>query len=127
MANSLEIRAPWLDKSIVEFAFAKVSSKFKAHNGRLKILPKELAKIKLPNNLNIERKQGFSIPIHSLATTMWYTSIKEDLLQLPSDIFNIEYALYLLDSLKRGRSNGHLVFCLIAFSKWYNKYNVKFN
>lgn len=127
MANSLELRAPWLDKSIVEFAFTKVSSKFKAHNGRLKILPKELAKIRLPNNLNIERKQGFSIPIHSWATTMWYTSIKEDLLQLPSDVFNIEYALYLLDSLKRGRSNEHLVFCLIAFSKWYNKYNVKFN
>jgi asparagine synthase (glutamine-hydrolysing) len=127
MANSLEIRAPWLDRSIIEFAFSRVQSSFKADYKSLKILPKKLASKKLPQNLDINRKQGFSIPIHNWAQNHWYDSIKNDLLQLPPETFNIQFVLQLLDSLKKGRSNSHLVFALVAFSKWYNKNNVKFS
>ena len=33
MANSLEVRAPMLDKDIIEYAFNQVPSKFKATTG----------------------------------------------------------------------------------------------
>ena len=44
MANSLEMRAPFLDKKIIEFSFGKVPSYLKASCNDRKILLKKLAK-----------------------------------------------------------------------------------
>jgi asparagine synthase (glutamine-hydrolysing) len=124
MASSLELRAPWLNKNIVEFAFSEVPSYLKANELNTKILPKKLAKMKLPSNLDINRKQGFSIPISDWIKDRWFKQFEEEINDLPENLFNRKKCLQLLYNEKKGFSNSHRLFALIIFNKWFKKYKV---
>jgi asparagine synthase (glutamine-hydrolysing) len=63
MAHSLEIRPPFLDHRIVEFA-ASLPQDLKIRGGTLKFLLRELMRDKLPPAVIRRRKEGFDIPIH---------------------------------------------------------------
>jgi asparagine synthase (glutamine-hydrolysing) len=63
MAHSLEVRPPFLDHRIVEFA-ATLPDRFKVNGSRLKFLLKELMRDKLPAQVVDRRKEGFDIPAH---------------------------------------------------------------
>jgi asparagine synthase (glutamine-hydrolysing) len=63
MAHSLEVRPPFLDHRIVEFA-ASLPGNFKVHGFRLKHILKELMRDKLPAPILTRRKEGFDIPTH---------------------------------------------------------------
>jgi len=70
MAHSLEVRPPFLDHRIVEFA-ARLPESFKIRKGRLKFLLKELMRNKLPDSVLDRPKEGFDIPAHQwLRTTL---------------------------------------------------------
>jgi asparagine synthase (glutamine-hydrolysing) len=64
MANSLEVRSPFLDYRLQEFA-ASLPPETKLHRGRITKWPlKELARRRgLPDELVSRRKQGFGVPI----------------------------------------------------------------
>jgi asparagine synthase (glutamine-hydrolysing) len=124
MASSLELRAPWLNKNIIEFAFSEVPSYLKANKLNTKILPKKLAKMKLPSNLDINRKQGFSIPISDWIKDRWFKQFEEEINDLPENLFNRKKCLQLLHNEKKGFSNSHRLFALIIFNKWFKKYKV---
>jgi asparagine synthase (glutamine-hydrolysing) len=63
MAHSVEVRPPFLDHRIVEFA-ATLPAKLKIRGSRQKVILRELMKDKLPRaNLN-RPKIGFDIPAH---------------------------------------------------------------
>jgi asparagine synthase (glutamine-hydrolysing) len=64
MANSLEVRAPLLDKDIVEFA-ATLPSNMKFKNGEKKHILKEAFKPLLPDGILYRKKMGFSVPLAS--------------------------------------------------------------
>jgi asparagine synthase (glutamine-hydrolysing) len=64
MANSLEVRAPLLDKDIVEFA-ATLPSNMKFKNGEKKHILKEAFKPLLPDGILHRKKMGFSVPLES--------------------------------------------------------------
>jgi asparagine synthase (glutamine-hydrolysing) len=72
MAVSLEIRAPFLDQRIIEFAFGQVPSSLKASRTERKILLKQLGKMVLPPDFDLERKQGFSIPTALWGSGNWH-------------------------------------------------------
>lgn len=63
MAHSLEVRPPFLDHRIVEFA-ATLPASFKIRGSRQKFLLKELMKGKLPPSVLSRKKVGFDIPAH---------------------------------------------------------------
>jgi asparagine synthase (glutamine-hydrolysing) len=63
MAHSLEVRPPFLDHRIVEFA-ARLPENFKLRGGQLKFLLRELVKDRLPASVLARPKQGFDIPTH---------------------------------------------------------------
>jgi len=63
MAVSLEMRAPFLDKALIEFAFGRLPSEWKVSGSQGRRLQKLLGKRLLPSELDIHRKQGFSIPM----------------------------------------------------------------
>ncbi|MBS1829129.1 MAG: asparagine synthase (glutamine-hydrolyzing) [Acidobacteria bacterium] len=63
MAHSLEVRPPFLDHRIVEFA-ATLPENLKIRGGRLKFVLRELMKDKLPRTIIERRKEGFDIPTH---------------------------------------------------------------
>ena len=61
MANSLELRAPFLDHKYLEIAHL-IPTKFKIHNGEGKHLLREIARTIVPAKLIDRPKMGFAIP-----------------------------------------------------------------
>ena len=65
MINSLEVRAPFLDYRIIDFAYSKIPSLLKVNGKNKKIFLQKYAADILPKNFLFGRKQGFSIPLDS--------------------------------------------------------------
>ncbi len=63
MAHSLEVRPPFLDHRIVEFA-ARLPEALKIRGGTLKYLLRELMTNRLPSSVLTRQKEGFDIPTH---------------------------------------------------------------
>jgi len=74
MAHSLEVRPPFLDHRIVEFA-ARLPENLKIRGGRLKFVLRELMKDRLPRTVVRRSKEGFDIPTHH-----WFRTILRPLL-----------------------------------------------
>ena len=69
MAHSLEVRPPFLDHRIVEFA-ATLPGDLKIRGGKLKFVLRELMKDRLPPSILARRKEGFDIPVHHWLRTV---------------------------------------------------------
>lgn len=111
MAVSLEMRAPLLDYRLVEFAFGRVPDHWKVLDGESRRLQKLLARRWLPADLDIERKQGFSIPLDTwlrAAPPAWHQRWLE---RLPPMLRRSE-AEGLIIGLHKGRTNGARIFAL---------------
>ncbi len=63
MAHALEVRPPFLDHEIVDFA-AQLPERFKIRGRRQKYLLKRLMRDKLPAEILHRKKMGFDIPAH---------------------------------------------------------------
>jgi asparagine synthase (glutamine-hydrolysing) len=63
MAHSLEVRPPFLDHRIVEFANS-LPEDFKVRGGTLKFILRDLMRGKLPEAVLARPKEGFDIPAH---------------------------------------------------------------
>ncbi len=63
MAHSIEVRPPFLDHRIVEFA-ASLPDRLKIAGSRQKLVLKELMNGKLPRQILQRKKVGFDIPAH---------------------------------------------------------------
>ena len=73
MANSLEVRNPFLDYELIEYA-STIPNEFKISNGQQKYILKETFKDILPKGLLNKPKHGFSAPI---SQWMFNTDLKE--------------------------------------------------
>jgi asparagine synthase (glutamine-hydrolysing) len=125
MLNSLEIRAPILDRSVMEFAFGKVPSQLKATTKRRKILLKKLGERVLPAEFDHSRKQGFSIPLSSwLKQGPWHDHVNNVLLNSGDSLFDPNFVRHLVRGQGRGRANGERLFGLTLFELWRKTYNV---
>ena len=62
MANSLEVRSPFLDYKVIEFA-ARLPLEYKVRDGVGKYLLKKTLERYLPPEILYRRKKGFSIPL----------------------------------------------------------------
>jgi asparagine synthase (glutamine-hydrolysing) len=63
MAHSLEVRPPYLDHRIIEFA-ASLPDRFKVSGRRQKVILKRLMRSKLPKSVLHHSKTGLDIPTH---------------------------------------------------------------
>ena len=124
MANSLEMRAPFLDKKIIEFSFGKVPSYLKASCNDRKILLKKLAKSVLPREFNIKRKQGFSIPLGDWLNKGDYKELFYDVLLDSRSIFDKSTVNKLLSGQNKRKNNSERLFSLVIFELWRRRFSV---
>lgn len=124
MLTSLEVRAPFLDHRVIEFAFGRVPSHEKATESELKVLLKALCARVLPPEFDRQRKQGFSIPLAAwLRDPAWDAFFREVLLDSGAT-FERRFASSLLDGQARGRDNSERLFGLVMFELWRRHYDV---
>ena len=124
MLNSLEIRAPFLDVSLIEFAYGKVPSRLKATALDKKILLKRLTAKVLPPQFDQQRKQGFSIPLASWLKQGEFRDLFHSVLLDDSCVFDRKAIGQLLKGQDQGRNNSERLFALVLFELWRTQYQI---
>jgi asparagine synthase (glutamine-hydrolysing) len=115
MMHSLEVRAPFLDHRLIEFAFGQIPSHWKVQGNESRRLERLLAQQWLPADLDINRKQGFSIPINEWLRSEGEQRLMERMVGLP-DVINLDEVRSLVRGHIAGRANGGRLFALIMLA-----------
>ena len=126
MLNSLEVRSPFLDQHLIEFAFSKVPSSLKATILQKKILLKMLTARVLPKTFDRQRKQGFSIPLVEWLKSGKFRDLFNDILRDPHCSFDARIINSLLNGQDRGHNNSERLFALVFFELWRREYGISF-
>ena len=122
MLASLEVRAPFLDQAVIEFAFGTVPPDWRATARERKRLPRALGARILPKALDLRRKQGFSIPLHSWFKGSWGDYMEEVVRSADPSLFDREALGGVIDSQRRGLANTHRIFAVTMFELWRRHY-----
>ena len=124
MAHSLEVRAPFLDRDVIEFAFARVPSRLKANRGSRKILLRRLCTRVLPSGFDQTRKQGFSPPLASwLALGPWRAYLRQILLEDGDGLFDRGTVRTLFDRHGSGVDHSGRLFALAMMELWRREFD----
>ncbi len=125
MANSLEVRNPYLDYRLMEYSF-NLPLDYKIRNGTQKFLMKELLRKYIPDNLVFRRKWGFPAPVGDwLYRDLKYLLDKwlNDTLINRQGIFNVEEINKIKKAFLSGKKFHYKrLWAIIVFQMWYNKY-----
>ncbi|MCA9191823.1 MAG: asparagine synthase (glutamine-hydrolyzing) [Planctomycetales bacterium] len=124
MLNSLEQRAPFLDRRIIEFAFRSVPTYQKATCGRKKILLKELGAKLLPKDFSFDRKQGFGVPLQEWFGGKRWGSYVQEVLLAPDSLFSKKSVNYLFDQVNKSPCYAETLFGLCMIELWRKLYKV---
>lgn len=124
MHHSLEVRAPFLDHRIVEFAFRSLPSSLKANQSDRKIFLKKFSKPLLPPEFDMVRKQGFTVPLGRWLEAGKYRQLFEGILYDRNGVFDHLTVKKLFDGIDRGLANGERLFSLVLFEYWRREYGI---
>ncbi len=122
MANSLEVRVPFLDKPLIEKA-RKLPTKYKVNKYKTKKLFREIANEKLADKVADKKKLGFPVPIRVwLKEDDIYNLVKKRF-ENASEFFNTKEIIKLLDGHKAGKKdNSRKIWTVYIFLLWYDIY-----
>ena len=126
MLNSLEMRAPFLDYRLIEFAYGKVPRHMKVSIGKRKILLKLLASRILPKNFDLKRKQGFSMPLKEMLSKGEWRDYFLDNLKNNNSLFQPKVIDSLFHGIDKGRNNQEKLFSLLLLEQWKKNYKISF-
>ena len=102
MKESLEVRVPMLDNDLIDYAI-QISRKHKVYKNQTKLVLRDLARKKLPEEVANKRKMGFSIPVDD-----W----------IDADSRNMIY-----ETLNRKSSTLHHILDKKVYSDWLEAFN----
>jgi asparagine synthase (glutamine-hydrolysing) len=125
MSNSLEVRTPFLDYRLIEFAFGRIPSHLKATRNERKIFLKRLACRFLPSQYDFDRKQGFTIPLADWLRAGEMRDLFWEVLTDPGSVYDSTMTLALLKSQDRGYSNTERLFSMVQFEIWRKMYSIE--
>jgi asparagine synthase (glutamine-hydrolysing) len=128
MAHSLEVRPPYLDHRIIEFA-SSLPDRFKVKGRCLKVLLKQLMKSKLPTSVIRRPKTGLDIPTHDwlrgplrplLEDTLSPDAVKRSALFRPEAIEAAKR-----DHMQRRANLGYHLWGLMILFLWMKHWNIQ--
>jgi asparagine synthase (glutamine-hydrolysing) len=128
MAHSLEVRPPFLDHRIVEFA-ASLPASLKIRGSRQKVLLKELMRDKLPPSVLRRKKIGFDIPAHDWLRGCLRSLMMDVLLDGSSEharLFRREaIETYIRQHLERRVNVGYHLWGLMVLFLWMKQWGIQ--
>lgn len=124
MHNSIEARAPFLGKEVIEFAF-RLPDKFKMRRGKNKYILRRLLNKHVPRKLTDRPKRGFGVPLDK-----W---LRDDLKQLLEEylnknrienegIFNWEMVKQEKEKFQQREICGNRIWNLLVFEIWKERW-----
>lgn len=129
MANSLEVRSPFLDHRIVDFAF-QLPASYKIDRQLNKRIVQDAFRNDLPAELYNRPKQGFEIPLLNWFREDLNSFIFDDLL---NPVFIEEQGIFEYSAIQNIQSKLHsnnpgyiqaTIWAFIVFQSWYKKYMI---
>ena len=122
MAHGLEVRVPYLDRTVVEYV-QRLGAGFKVRGGSRKWLHRRVCEHYLPSHILKRKKRGFAVNV----VDKWFRSslngkLSETLLDERSLMFGLldpKPVRKLLESHRSGRQDNHkLLFSLVMVEQW---------
>ena len=122
LAHGLEVRVPYLDKEVVEFA-ERLPARFKVRLGQRKWLHRRVCEKFLPPGILARKKRGFGVNV----VDQWFhgsmsSKLASDLLDGNSLIFEFlkpQAVNSLLEGHRSGRRDNHkMLFSLVVLEEW---------
>jgi len=128
MAHSVEVRPPFLDHRIVEFA-AKLPAHLKIRGSQQKLVLSELRKDKLPASIQAGKKTGFDIPAHEWLRgplrSMLIDSLREGIAEY-GQLFRGDAVENLLTRhLERKANVGYHLWGLMILFQWMKRWRIQ--
>lgn len=123
MAHSLELRVPFLDHHVVEFA-ATIPPHLKIAENMTKYVLRQASKDWLPPEVANRPKRGFPVPTREWMKKDWLHDVRQALESPTADsLINKQYALRLLDEHVAGKKdNSRRLWAILVFQIWYGLY-----
>ena len=127
MAHGLEVRVPFLDHDVVEFAFS-FPEEYKINRKYQKQILRDILKDLLPGKLYRRSKHGFEVPLLKWFRKDLKNLISNDLL---GDNFILEQGIFSFNMIKalkkqlfssNPRDAHAQVWALLVFQSWWRKY-----
>lgn len=123
MANSIELRVPFLDRDVFEFA-ARIPTRFRIHEQQTKYALRESVKGIVPEQIRKRAKLGFPVPLRS-----W---LRHELLEYVQELFatsaarsyfNMAYVESMLEQhCKHVRDFSRELWVVVIFMLWHHAF-----
>lgn len=126
MANSLELRVPFLDKEVFKHSL-NIPTKYKVTNKTTKYALRIASEKAVPLEWAKRKKKGFPVPfVHWLKTDKVYKEVKKVFeSEYSSKFFDVNKIVELLDQHYNGvKNNCRKVYTIYCFLLWYKMYFV---
>ena len=124
MAHSLELRVPFLDRRVMEFA-QHIPERYRVNeNGNKQVLRHAANKV-LPDEWATRPKVGFPVPlVYWLREEKWYNFVKEYFTApWAAEFFDTGMLMQLLDDHYEGKaSNQRKIYTPLTFLIWYKRF-----
>jgi|YelNatPaOPRAMG01_1025707.scaffolds.fasta_scaffold00769_5 asparagine synthase (glutamine-hydrolysing) len=132
MANSIEIRCPFIDHRIIEFALS-IPDAYKISKINTKRILKDSFKDLLPREIIDRKKMGFAFPLSQWLKSNEFRIILEDCLSESTiskrGLFNFKYIDKIKKSFLNSKNDGvrsyqlyQKIWTLIVLELWFRKY-----
>jgi len=127
MSCSLEVRTPFLDHKLVDFAFS-LPSEYKISEFSTKRILRDAARPFLPEELYNKPKHGFEVPLWSWLNNELHDLVFNDLLSQEflqeQNLFNVSYVSQLKNKLKSKNPADVQanIWALVVFNQWWKRY-----
>lgn len=125
MANSLELRVPFLDKEVWNLA-KTIPSKFKVtKDGQTKVAMRKAALKNMPEKVASRKKLGFPVPTREwLKQEKYYNIVKKEFeSETAKKYFVTEEIVKLLDEhIKLKKDNSRKIWTIYVFLIWYKQF-----
>lgn len=127
MANSLELRVPFLDREVFKVS-EEIPYKYIIHDYITKYAFRMAANKTIPEEWAKRKKLGFLVPFKDwIKEDKWYQKVKDMFeKEWVSEFFNQDEILKLLNDHYEGKWNyGRRIYTVYAFLIWYEIYFIK--
>ena len=127
MANSLELRVPFLDRKVFELA-SRIPTRCKVNAGQTKIAMRGAAEKTIPPKTADKTKLGFPVPVRAWLRDETYAARVREAFNSPAaeKFFRTGELNRMLDQHISGkRDNWRQIWCVFIFLVWYDEYFVK--
>lgn len=124
MANSLELRVPFLDKEVFEVA-SKLPTPLRVNKFNTKYAMRKAAARRLPEEVAEKPKLGFPVPTRVWLKDEHYYNVVKAMFQSPTaqKFFNIDILLgYLDEHFEEKEDNSRKIWTIYVFLVWYQIY-----